>query len=352
MSTHPESSSNEILSLIEHHLDPQTFRDHHWTGTFWDYLDLCAKDPKILRNAYQRLYDAVLAKGFERYKLFKKECVRYHFFSDPFEGGSDGIFGLDFALMQLVDVLRSAAEGYGTDKRILLLHGPVGSSKSTIARLLKKGAEEYSKTDDGAIYSFSWLLSPDCDVTPAEGNGHEAMKTHAFPSPMHEDPLMLVPKAARQAMLDKLNASWSPEHRGGKLRVYGEPDPFSRKILEDLMTFYEGDWKKVMAMSRSAESSSAKRTASASAPSNPRTRRTRTPPSSPATSTTARSPSTAAIPTPAPSTSTASSTSRTAASASSSRSSSSTSRSFTISSAPPRNTRSSPRSSPRPTSTR
>jgi len=43
-------------------------------------------------------------------------------------------------------LFRSAAEGYGTDKRILLLHGPVGSSKSTIARLLKKGAEHYSRT--------------------------------------------------------------------------------------------------------------------------------------------------------------------------------------------------------------
>ncbi len=43
--------------------------------------------------------------------------------------------------MQLVDFFKSAAQGYGTEKRILLLHGPVGSSKSTIARLLKKGLE-------------------------------------------------------------------------------------------------------------------------------------------------------------------------------------------------------------------
>ena len=55
---------------------------------------------------------------------------------------------------------------------------------------------------------------------------------------------------------------------------------------------------------------------------------------------------------PAPSTSTASSTSPTAASSSSSRSSSSTWPSSTTCSAPARSTRSSPRSSPRPTSTR
>ena len=46
---------------------------------------------------------------------------------------------LEKPLMTLVDFFKSAAQGYGTEKRILLLHGPVGSSKSTIARLLKKG---------------------------------------------------------------------------------------------------------------------------------------------------------------------------------------------------------------------
>ena len=40
---------------------------------------------------------------------------------------------------------------------MLLLHGPVGSSKSTIARLLKKGLERYSATDDGALYTLGWV---------------------------------------------------------------------------------------------------------------------------------------------------------------------------------------------------
>jgi serine protein kinase len=248
MSVEPrsEGSSREMMDLIESRLDRRGFQDHHWTGTFWDYLDVCDQQPHVLRNAYQRLFDAVLARGWERYKVFKKECVRYHFFSDPFDNGADGIYGLDFALMQLVDFLRSAAEGYGTDKRILLLHGPVGSSKSTIARLLKKGAEQYSRTPEGALYSFSWMLDEHCEVSPQEGNPHEARRAHAFASPMHEDPLVLVPRQAREALLERFNEKYAPEHHGGRLRVVGEPDPFSRKILEDLMRFYDGDWKKVM----------------------------------------------------------------------------------------------------------
>jgi serine protein kinase len=239
--------SRDLISAIESRLDRRRFQDHHWTGTFWEYLDLCAQNPSVLRNAYQRLYDAVLSHGSEKYKVFKKECIRYHFFSDPFDNGQDAIYGLDFALMQLVDFFRSAAEGYGTDKRILLLHGPVGSSKSTIARLLKKGIEAYSRTGEGAVYSFSWLLDDNCEVAAVKGStAREAAKTHEFPCPMHEDPLVLIPREAREDVLSKLNAAYRAKNHGGRVRVMGDPDPFCRKIYEDLMTFYDGDWRKAM----------------------------------------------------------------------------------------------------------
>ena len=58
--------------------------------------------------------------------------------------------------MQLVNAFKSAAKGYGTERRVLLLHGPVGSSKSTIARLLKRGLEEYARTDAGMLFSYYW----------------------------------------------------------------------------------------------------------------------------------------------------------------------------------------------------
>ncbi|MBX3382990.1 MAG: hypothetical protein KF864_05720 [Phycisphaeraceae bacterium] len=239
-------SSKDLAGLVESRLDRQRFQDHHWSGTFWEYLDICAQNPGVVRNAYQRLYDAVQGHGFEKYRLFKKEVIRYNFFADPFDKGADAIFGLDFALMQLVDFLRSAAEGYGTDKRILLLHGPVGSSKSTIARLMKKGLEHYSRTPEGALYSFSWLLDEDCDVSPAEGNPREAVKSHAFACPMHEEPLVLIPREARDDVVARLNEAYRPRYHNGRLRVTGEPDPFCRRILENLMAFYGGDWRKVM----------------------------------------------------------------------------------------------------------
>jgi serine protein kinase len=239
-------AGRDLMAAVETRLDRRRFQDQHWTGTFWEYLDICAANPGVVRNAYQRLFDAIMTHGRESYRAFKKDIVRYHFFSDPFDQGQDAIFGLDLALMQLVDFMRSAAEGYGTDKRILLLHGPVGSSKSTIARLLKKGVEHYSRTSDGALYSFSWLLDEHCEVSPAVPGSSEAAKTHEFRCPMHEEPLVLIPREARADVLARLNAAYRPRHHNGKLRVTGDPDPFCRKVMEDLMSFYEGDWRKVM----------------------------------------------------------------------------------------------------------
>ena len=237
---------NRLAGLVAAKLDRDSFAHHHWSGTFWEYLDLAAKDPSVARNAYQRLYDAVMAFGYEKYRLFKKECVRYHFFSDPFDNGADAIFGLDFALMQLVSFIRSAAEGYGTDRRILLLHGPVGSSKSTMARLLKKGIEHYSRTPEGALYSFTWLLDERCEVSPSPADPREAQRSHEFTCPMHEDPLVLVPREARPDLVAALNEHFKPTHHHGKIRLEGEPDPFCRKVLADLMAFYQGDWRRCM----------------------------------------------------------------------------------------------------------
>jgi serine protein kinase len=232
------ATSADLASMIDQQLDAKRFAQLHWSGNFYDYLQLVQQNPGLIRNAYQRAYDAVMTQGFERYKAFKRDAIRYHFFSDPFNNGHDAIYGLDQALMQLVDFLRSAAEGYGTDRRILLLHGPVGSSKSTIARLLKRGLEAYSRTDEGALYTFTWLLDENCGPTA---------KTHQFHCPMHEEPLLLIPEAARQMIVDKLNETFKPKFTGNmKLKLQGELDPFCRKIHAELMRHYQGDWRKLV----------------------------------------------------------------------------------------------------------
>ncbi|MCB9847561.1 MAG: serine protein kinase [Phycisphaeraceae bacterium] len=229
--------SDRLLTFVESQLDRERYQEQHWEGGYAEYLDLVQANPAVMRNAYQRIYDMILSHGWEKIRRFKQDIIRYHFFSDPFEEGADGIFGLDNPLMRLVDVFRSAAEGYGTDKRILLLHGPVGSSKSTVARLLKKGLERYSRTDAGALYSYTWLLDEHAGPT---GMGCE------FPCPMHEEPLLLIPAEAREPVLETLNQTYAEMGGRGKLLLKGELNPFCRKVLSDLLRHYDGDWSQAM----------------------------------------------------------------------------------------------------------
>jgi serine protein kinase len=229
------NKSNPLLSIIDRRLDTAHYRDQHWEGSFSDYLDVAIENPAVARNAFQRVYDMVLSYGSESFTQFKQEYTRYKFFGDPIENGADAIYGLERPLMQLVDFFKSAAQGYGTEKRILLLHGPVGSSKSTIARLLKKGLENYSKTDAGKTFTYMWRVH---HRGPAGDEGEQYIEC-----PMHEEPLLLIPREARQDVLDAINDKL-PE--GRKIRLYGDVCPFCRKIYGDLLDQYDGDWKKAM----------------------------------------------------------------------------------------------------------
>ena len=132
-------AGREIISLVADRQDLDQFRRKNWEGTFEEYLDLVRTDPRVTRNAFKRVYDMILSYGTETYEEYRERKTRYRFFSDPDDDGRDAVFGLDASLNLLVNAFKSAARGYGIEKRVLLLHGPVGSSKSTIARLLKKG---------------------------------------------------------------------------------------------------------------------------------------------------------------------------------------------------------------------
>src|SRR3989440_200846 len=138
--------------------DKSSFKELHWEGSFEEYLKIVRDNPRVTRTAFQRIYDMILSHGKTEYIDNKKKLIRYHFFHDEHFGGRDAVFGLDVPLMRLVNVFKSAALSYGTEKRVILLHGPVGSSKSTIARSLKKGVERYSARPEGSVYTFDWYL--------------------------------------------------------------------------------------------------------------------------------------------------------------------------------------------------
>src|ERR1700733_5889121 len=179
------STGKAILAALRPQLNLGDYRKKHWEGSFDEYLDIVREHPEVTRTAYQRLYDMILSHGTEQVYEQKEKITRYKFFTEYAARHTAAVSGLDRPLMQLVNAFKSAARGYGTERRVLLLHGPVGSSKSTIARLLKRGLEDYARTDAGMLFSYSWRM-PD-------GTWQKC--------PMHEDALHLIPIDLRPPLL-------------------------------------------------------------------------------------------------------------------------------------------------------
>ena len=224
--------ARKILDIIKSAEFNKQFAELNWTGTFNDYLSLVLENPDVARTAFQRTYDMIAGYGTRKYTEYKKEITHFNFFDDPVDKGKDAIYGLDVHLQKLVNVFKAGAHRYGPEKRVILLHGPVGSSKSTIARLLKKGVEQYSRTPEGRLYSFTWKNLK--DVLKMED---------VMPCPINEEPLHLVPEDRRRQVVAALTEN--REYRW-PMRIEGDLCPACRYVYRELMIHYKGDWQKMV----------------------------------------------------------------------------------------------------------
>lgn len=168
-----------------------------WEGTLGDYIEMVAKDPAIHANAHSRVLNMIESAGIQRDK--DGEIVGYDFFGED-------LFGVEDSLEELMAYLRAAAAGSEVSRRILLLYGPTSSGKSQLAVLLKRGLEQYSKTDAGRAYCLS-------------------------DSPMFEDPLCAIP--------DALRADFAKEYG---VKIQGQLSPYMTLLLNEQ---YEGDFLKL-----------------------------------------------------------------------------------------------------------
>jgi serine protein kinase len=247
MSVHDGAALLRTISDLQ---DPKQFQELNWNGTFQEYLDIVAKNPRVARNAFERIYDMIMEYGTEEFIDAKKRLIRYNFFSDPSFDVEDAIFGLEISLMRLVNFFKAAAQGYGTDRRVLLLHGPVGSSKSTIVRRLKKGIELYSRTEAGAIYTFDWYLGELGDdgrlpsPPPKIKDGLNGVETDWFPCPMHEDPLHLIPLRMREHFMETFNQDRPTDQH--LHQISGDLCPPCRYYFREMMQRYDGDWAQMI----------------------------------------------------------------------------------------------------------
>src|SRR5207253_4484289 len=116
------------------------------------------------------------------------------------------LFGIDEPLSRVVDYFKAAAAGSDVGRRLLLMLGPPSGGKSTLAILLKRGLEEYSRTDEGALYAIRG-------------------------SPLRENPLNLIPTSLRAEFRDRYGVN-----------ISGELSPWARDFVE---REFEGDFVRV-----------------------------------------------------------------------------------------------------------
>ena len=116
-----------------------------WEGTFGDFLSLILPGHAhaLARTSHQYLWDMLRWYGRSgggeapEQALFQRE-----------------LYGVDSALARVTDYFKAAAAGSDVGRRLLLLLGPPSGGKSTLAILLKRGLEEYSRTEEGAVYAI------------------------------------------------------------------------------------------------------------------------------------------------------------------------------------------------------
>lgn len=150
-----------ILEKIEAHI--QGHKAESWEGTFREYLPLVINNPGLAGHAHLRIFNMIRTAGIR----MDEDSKEHHAFFDG------ELFGIDAPLAHVVEYFKAASLGSDVGRRILLLYGPPSSGKSQLVILLKRGMEEFSQTDAGAVYALS-----DC--------------------PQHEDPLNLIPHALRR----------------------------------------------------------------------------------------------------------------------------------------------------------
>ncbi len=161
-----------------------------WEGSFRDYFELVSQNPRLAQLSHARVNDMVHHAGLEKLNEgARDEITRYNFFASE-------LYGIEEPIARIVEYFKSAAQRLEVRKRILLLMGPVGGGKSTIVTMLKRGLEEWSRTEQGAVFAIK-----DC--------------------PMHEEPLHLIPHELR-AEIEK--------HYG--LYIEGDLCPQCRYALE------------------------------------------------------------------------------------------------------------------------
>ena len=228
--------------------------------SFDEWFDLLCREPTVhARSAAQYLRDALEHFGKRHVRTPRGQVQRYRLFDCEFDGWHR-LVGQEEAQNELFD----AIDGFvrlGRVNKLLLLHGPNGSAKSTMLESLQRALEVYSRTERGAMYRFSWVFPTrrqqsggigfDAKQTLRDSVGGETFARLAaeeiesrVTDEVKDHPIYLVPLNIRRKLLQDV-CERHPDFVISDAILYGELSHRNRKMFDALLTSYQGDLQRV-----------------------------------------------------------------------------------------------------------
>lgn len=141
----------------------------------------------------------------------------------------------------------------GFANKLILLVGPNGSSKSSIIKHVMKAAEKYSKKDDGAVFSFSWIFpyekqQGNLGLKDYGSNNKSQKIASVIYSELRDHPLLLIPRESRRELLFELFKNDLETFNVIK-KTYlfnGDMSKKNKDIFDALLKEYNNDYNKVL----------------------------------------------------------------------------------------------------------
>lgn len=234
--------------------------------SFEEYMSLFLQDPqRQARNSAQYLRDVMDHFGTEevRHPAGGGKMRRFKLF-DLTEHDRDGrVAGQEEVQNDVYRLLGNFVRA-GRVNKLIMLHGPNGSAKSTFVNALKRAAELYSRELQGALYRVNWIFPTDKLVRGSIGFGGEAtgggdLASYAHLDPesidqritctMKDHPIFLVPLPERRKLLEQTCGLKKDTSSDFVLSDYisdGELCGKCRRIYATLIAAYNGDYLKAL----------------------------------------------------------------------------------------------------------
>jgi predicted Ser/Thr protein kinase len=233
--------------------------------SFDEYFALFLAQPtRQARSAAQYLKDVFDHFGTEEIRQPRGTVHRWKLFDCPFDGGRERLIGQEEVQARVYRTLSNFARD-GRVNKLILLHGPNGSAKSTFVTCLGRALEYYSTIDEGALYRFNWIFpsqkaSGACigfGGAPGGGGaaGYDGARSDSYAyltdeqidatlrDELRDHPLFLIPVKRRRELLRE---ACPPSFVVSDYVLHGELSHKNRQIYEALLHKYRGDYLKVL----------------------------------------------------------------------------------------------------------